>query len=291
MQRFARFRNIGIAAALILLATLVWVSNNKSEKDRNAIDRVVVAVSSPLVSGITSVQRGIRDAWHRYVWFVGLREAYDGVLLKNQTLEFEVNRLKEQEAENQRLRELLGLSYELGGKDVVAKVIGADDVAFAKTIYINKGEVDGVRKHMPVITRAGVVGRVTKARGGYSEVMLITDPNSALSVRVQPTRAQGILQGTGTERCNVKYVSRNEDVHEGDAVITAGLAGVFPPGVLVGRVTHVTARSDAVTQEVTVEPVVDFHRLPDEVLVLIEMPVFSDDALDEVPASIAGGRK
>lgn len=292
MLQFLRtYRNIAIAAALILVSSLIWISNHKAERDRNAVDRTVVWLSSPLVGGITWVQHGVRDSWKHYVWFVDLREDYDAALVEIQSLEFELNQLREQEKENERLRELLTLSRELGGKDLAAKVIGADDVAFARTIFINKGEVDGVRQNMPVITRAGVVGRVTKAKGGYSEVMLVTDPNSAIPIRIQRTRAQGILEGTGSERCRVKYVSRSEDVEVGDEVITAGLAGIFPPGVVVGEVREVRSRNDAVTQEVYVVPAVDFHRLPDEVLVLLESPVFPDDALDEVPASVAGGTR
>ena len=291
MLQFLRtYRNSFIALAVILLASLVWVTNSKTEQERNPLDRGVVYVSGPLVGSITRAHHGVRDAWKNYVWFVNLRRDYDGALIDIQALEQEVNRLKEQENENERLRELLGLSRDLGGKDIVAKVVGADDVAFAKTILINKGEMDGVRQNMAVITRSGIVGRVTKAKGSFSEVMLVTDPNSAIAVRVQRTRAQGIVEGTGTERCRVVYVSRTADVKKGDRVITAGLAGIFPPGVVVGTVTEVRSPKDAVTKEVFMRTAVDFHRLPDEVLVLIETPVFPD-SMDEFPASVAGGAK
>lgn len=294
MLQFLRtYRNVLLAIALLLVASLVWISNSKSEKERNVLDRGVVWVSTPLVRVITWSTNGVRDLWNRYVGFVGLREEYDGALLDKQALEAEVNRLKEAEAENERLYKLLALSRDLGGQDVVAKVVGVDDVAFAQTLLISKGYKHGIRQNMPVVTTAGVVGRVTKARGGSAEVMLMTDPNSAIPVRVQRTRAQGILEGTGKEYCRIKYISRNADVKVGDHVITAGLAGVFPAGVPVGVVTEVANRDDAVTQDVRVVPAVDFRRLPDEVLVLLEVPTFpaGDDEVFEEASLAAGGNE
>lgn len=289
MPQFLRpYRNVVIPFALILVSSLVWISNTKVEKERNLIDRSVVFLSTPIVRAITASADFVSESWRNYVWFVGLRRQHDGAIFRIQALENELNRLEEYRRENGRLREILDFrdrdseeSFTTGY--VVAKVVGMGGGAFARTIHLDRGYGDGIRQGMPVVTPAGVVGRVVKARGGYAEVALVLDPNNAVPVRIQRTRAQGILEGAGSEICRIKYVSRASDVVKGDRVVTSGLAGVFPGGLVVGTVDRVRKKAGTVTQEVLVRPSVDFRRLPDEVLVVTQ--VFQQASLGEEDVS------
>jgi rod shape-determining protein MreC len=102
-----------------------------------------------------------------------------------------------------------------------------------------------------------------------SRVLLIIDENSNVDALVQGSRAQGILQGGGSRACSLKYVSITEDVRPGMAVITSGIGGVFPKGLLLGVVTKVSKKEGGLFQAVDVAPAIDFGKL-EEVLVLLE---------------------
>jgi rod shape-determining protein MreC len=122
---------------------------------------------------------------------------------------------------------------------------------------------------MAVVTSEGVVGRVIEVSLHTAKVLLITDPNSAMDVIVQRSRTQGIMEGKVEEVCVLKYVQKNEDVQVGDKVITSGLGGIFPKGLVTGTVTKVERKRPGIFQYIEVTPSVDFSRL-EEVLILKE---------------------
>jgi rod shape-determining protein MreC len=124
-----------------------------------------------------------------------------------------------------------------------------------------------VAKDMAVVTSDGVVGRVIEVSLHTAKVLLITDPNSAMDVIVQRSRTQGIMEGKVEEVCVLKYVQKNEDVQVGDKVITSGLGGIFPKGLMTGTVTRVERKRPGIFQYIEVTPSVDFSRL-EEVLIL-----------------------
>jgi rod shape-determining protein MreC len=134
---------------------------------------------------------------------------------------------------------------------------------------VNKGEKDGAAKDMAVVTSEGVVGRVIEVSLHTAKVLLITDPNSGMDVIVQRSRTQGIMEGKVEEVCVLKYVQKNEDVQVGDKVITSGLGGIFPKGLMTGTVTKVERKRPGIFQYIEVTPSVDFSRL-EEVLILRE---------------------
>jgi rod shape-determining protein MreC len=150
-----------------------------------------------------------------------------------------------------------------------AEVIGKDPSPWFKTIIIDKGKDDGVGKGMAVVIPEGIAGQIMDVSSRYSKVLLIIDPNSAVDVMVQRTRARGIIKGGPAGRCHIKYVLRKQDVSVGDQIISSGLDGVFPKGLAVGHVSGVIKRNSGIFQEVTVTPHIDFEKL-EEVLVVLD---------------------
>ena len=131
---------------------------------------------------------------------------------------------------NERFRKLLQFRETLPVPTVAAEVIGQDPSSWFRSLTINKGETEGVRKGMAVISPEGVVGQILKAAPHYATVLLITDYNSAVDSIVQKTRARAIVEGKGENRCQLKYLLRAEEVSAGDVVVTSGLSGNFPKG-------------------------------------------------------------
>jgi rod shape-determining protein MreC len=120
---------------------------------------------------------------------------------------------------------------------------------------------------MAVVTPLGVVGQVVSATARTSKVLLLTDPNSGIDVLVQRTRSRGIVSGSLDNGAVLKYVKRSEDIQEGDRLITSGMDGVFPKGLMVGTVIKVRKQHLGLFQYIEILPAVQSSRI-EEVLVV-----------------------
>ncbi|MFA7465617.1 MAG: rod shape-determining protein MreC, partial [Syntrophales bacterium] len=135
---------------------------------------------------------------------------------------------------------------------------------------INKGTADGSKAGLAVISVEGVVGRIVESSWNVSRVLLAIDYNSNIDAMIQGTRSQGILQGGGAMGCNLKYVERSEEVKVGDAVLTSGMGGIFPKGLLIGTVVSVDRKDSGLFQKIEVMPAVYFSRLEEVSVILPE---------------------
>src|SRR6266516_4574584 len=183
--------------------------------------------------------------------------------------EAQLVRMRELEAENQDLRNLLGLRQKTGlGELIPVRKIAGDSNPFVGSFTVDKGEDDAVRTGMTVATSRGLVGRVVRAAPSTAKVLLITDPNSAVTGRVQPTGATGVVRGRVDSRLPaddakllMEKIPQEDRLQSGDVVITSDLGGVFPEGLMVGTVVQVRRRDGDLFQEATVEPAVEMSRL------------------------------
>jgi len=140
--------------------------------------------------------------------------------------------------ENALLKELLSLKDSEKKVVAFAKVIRRGLHRWSSGIVIDKGEEDGVRKDMAVITPKGLIGKVLFTNRNFSEVLLLDDSNFRVAVRFLGSRAEGIATGTG-RGVIVKYVPLDAEIIKNDWVLTSGLDGIFPEGLLVGYVSEI----------------------------------------------------
>lgn len=180
--------------------------------------------------------------------------------------------MTELEQENERLRALL--SYVEANPDdnyIAASVIAKSQSIWYESFTINVGRKDGVKENDPVLTADGLVGRVTEVAASYSKVTSIIDTSSAVSVMVQRTRDNGMIRGTlkitSSNQLELYYLPSGSDLVPGDIIVTNGLGGIFPKGIIVGTVTEVASGDDA-DRNASVKPAVDFTHL-EEVLVIV----------------------
>ena len=179
-------------------------------------------------------------------------------------LQSQVVQMRELELENRDLRRLLDLRRRAPlGSLLSVNVIAQDPLSVVQAVTVDRGSDDGVAIDAPVITWRGLVGRVVDVHPTASKVLLITDVNSAVSTRIQnpESRATGIVRGTGDGRLIMQYVPRSDLMRTGDLAITSGIGGVFPSGIVVGRVLQVRQKDVDVFQEALVEPAVDVRSL------------------------------
>lgn len=194
----------------------------------------------------------------------------------NAQLEAEVARLQSQiiklQQENSELEVLSALldfaRTHAENEYITAAVIGRDISPFLHYIIINRGSDDSLRRGMPVVSSQGLVGRVAAVTAGGARAQLISDPDTAINVRIQPSGAEALLQGSITGDLTVEAIPQDAKIQNGDLVLTSGLGGNYPPDILIGQISGVRQRPVELFQSATVEPVVDFSLL-EIVLVIV----------------------
>lgn len=189
---------------------------------------------------------------------------------ENEQLKAENAKLKESELEATRLEGLLELQNTYGLKSTGARVISGSVDSLTTTITIDKGANAGLDVGMPVTDSLGVIGQISSVGPTTAQVRLITDERSGVSAMVQESRAQGQLVGQGTDMLRLTLVRTDQAVDVGDLVVTSGLGGVYPKGLLLGTVSSVDRPSGALYYEILVTPAAEVSNL-EEVLVITSL--------------------
>ena len=187
--------------------------------------------------------------------------------------------LREAASDYERLIDLLSYTSALENQEfLTADVIAVEQTGIARSIIINRGTRDGIAVGMPVSTDLGLVGRIIDLSANAAQVQLINDENSAVSSRLQSSRAHGSIIGQASGVLRLTMVDLDEEIRQGDLVITSGLGGNFPADIVVGQVTSVRQFEFELFQEAEVRSLIDFETL-EFVLVItsfepIELAVF-----------------
>lgn len=266
-----------------LLSPFAFFSSNLNPwSNNNAVSRLVNEVIYPFEYVFHGTTGFFGSLWNNYF-------ALSDAAKENAQLKTEINTLgtklldyEEQQKEIRRLRDLLGFTERYDKKLTVAEVVGSPREEPFYTLRISKGEMDGLKVGMPVVTASGVVGRVIRTGLKNSDIQLIVDSNFNLDVLMQRTRVRGVLRGRGNY-CLLK-LNRRSEIRIGDTVTTSGIVGGFPKGLPVGRVVRISYESDNISQTITVEPWVD-HLSLEEVIVLQN----SDKEISKISETVGKG--
>lgn len=182
-------------------------------------------------------------------------------------LQREVNQLREEKRETERLRKLLPLLERAPKTVTLAQVIFRDVSLWTRGILIDRGKLHGVEKDMAVITDRGLVGRVVSVSPSTAQVLLLTDFDSRVSVLAQESRDTGLLCGEAKTLLVMKYLDLDATIKVSDIVVTSGIGGVYPKGIPVGKVEMVGRERDGLHLYAIIRPFVSFSKL-EEVLCL-----------------------
>lgn len=143
-------------------------------------------------------------------------------------------------AENKQLQELLGFSPPEDATSVTARVIGDSGGAFVRSILVNSGRHEGVKKGNAALSGKGLLGRVAEVGDRSARVLLINDLNSRIPVVIERSREQAILAGDNSVTPRLLYLPITTTVQVGDRIVTSGHGGAFPVGLPVGIVTSIS---------------------------------------------------
>lgn len=193
-----------------------------------------------------------------------------------------LQKLQALERENMRLRELLGSSFRLNERVLVAELLTIDLDPFFQQVVINKGQRDGIFDGQPVLDATGVMGQVIEVNSFSSRVVLLTDPSHGIPVQINRNGLRAVATGRGlAEPLNLNHMPHNADVRVGDLLVTSGLGGRFPVGYPVGTVISVNFPQGKSFAEISVEPAAQLSTSREVLLVLpAETLAISEPALE-----------
>ncbi|MGC1107975.1 MAG: rod shape-determining protein MreC [Candidatus Acidiferrales bacterium] len=270
----SRHRPLVLLVAVILAQVLVLAFQIRRDRDVRLIRVWSAELLTPLQRAGNFIVSKVDGIWFGYIDLRNVR-------VENRQLTDEVGRLhlKNQQLEGQaaqavRLARLLGFRQENADIPMVtAEVIGANADSTSRTVFINRGDQDGIRRNMPVITPDGVVGKISEALSHTSQVLLITDRESGVGALLVGTRTHGVVKGTADPLLWMDYVSTDEKVPTGEQVLTSGEDRIFPKNLPVGWVASTKAGFPFQTVEVT--PAAHLDRLEEVLVLLTEKPLNS----------------
>lgn len=226
------------------------------------VEQGIVSVTAPLQGTLYKIGVSMREALYRTdresVRKENEKLRQDLILAKS-----ELSRINELEVELLELRGLLNFSRRLHKKTVTANIIGERTLGAARTILIDRGSENGIKKDYPVVSRDGIlIGKIFDVKEKTSLVLIILDSRSRIAATVQNNdRTIGVIEGGHGISSSMKFIPQTETIEVGTTVITSGLEETVPRGLLIGTVESIRKDPREPFQEATIKPFADFKKL------------------------------
>lgn len=237
---------------LLLIAHLCVISLNRvpGQPSLRYLQLVTMSGMMPFQWVASNSVGAIKNVWHSYIDLRGARSENEFLKTRRDQLEKEAAELRGKVVQSEQIRALAqaAISYE----GVTARVIGRDANQWFNTVYIDRGSLAGIEKDQPVVTADGLVGRVIMTSPMASQVLLVTDERhgaGAVIAQTETTRWLGILEGKSKLLCDMRFIVPPERLENGETVVTSGQDGLYPSGLVIGRVKS----NGSVTAPVLVE--------------------------------------
>lgn len=246
------FRSLFVAVAVLALCALPLGVAASVKDGASGLLKVPLSWSRDLAQSFV-------DLWYFR------KNAKENRALREILADVRLEKVRAQELylENQRLTRLLSLRQSLPQsvkRSVHARVIGRQSTPASRSVLLDKGRREGLRSHLLVLFEKSVVGKIVEVGPSFARAALINDPDARLGVIIQRTRQEGVLYGTASGECRVKYLSADIEVKPGDFVETAGFGAHYPKGLPVGKVTRVWKEPGQIYQVALIKPLADLSR-------------------------------
>lgn len=265
----SRHKSLVLLAGVIVLQVLMLAVQIKRDSEGRLIRVWTVGAVSPFEKAGNSGFGWFRNAWRHYFALQNTTRENEQLLRENDALKLQVAQLQGKAAEADRLAALLSFRQSHGEVPMVAaRVIGVSAGTASMTIQLDRGERDGLRKNMGVITPDGIVGKVVETYPTAAQVLLLTDKESGVGAMLANSRIQSPVGGQGEPLLAMKYVPNDDEVNLGERVITSGMDRIFPRDLPVGTVTEIKPGNPF--KQIRIKPAANLQRL-EEVLVLLSL--------------------
>ena len=244
---------IAIILGLIFFNRLDWLEGPKD---------IFYQLTLPLQRSIYQLRSQVNNFFDFIFSLKELNQENIKLKEEKQRLQAVIAQLREVAQENQFLRQQLDLPEPTQWSMILANVIGQDSQNLSQYIFIDRGQKNGVREAAAVMTAGNIlVGRVLESFKQTAKILLITDPNSKINALIQESRIAGLVRGDQPSGLIMDLVPQEKEVLVGQTVITSGLTGLFPKGLLIGQIKEVIISDPEVFQKIKLQPAADFEEL------------------------------
>ncbi len=275
MRNFLEHKTaVFLIAATLVIAVLIGIFGAIAAGDNaGTAENLLGVAAEPGQMAATGAGGWFSGIFQYFGSVKALRAENEELKYANIELDKKVRDAQGLEQENSRLRAMLDLTKTESKLDLIAVQITAKDPSnWYSSFTINKGSDDGICKNQPVFTaNRELVGQVYKVGSTWAEVITILDPESGVGSMIERSKDIGVLEGDSALRyqgkCRLGYLSRDTDIAVGDYVETSGMGGIYPKGLLIGKVTEIKEDNATMSKYATVEPMADISKLT-EVFVL-----------------------
>jgi rod shape-determining protein MreC len=280
----SRHRSLTLLGVVLVIQVLLLAVQIRRERQVRLIRVWAVEIISPIERAGAWTIGLVKGGWGGYVALhrtrqqnLELQGELDQMRLRNQQLEGRA-------AEADRLAGLLGFRQSHADVPMLAaQVIGASPDSGSHILYLDRGSRDGVRRDMGVITPDGVVGKILATYPDTSQVLLLNDKDSGVGALLAASRTQGPVKGTGDPLLEMEYVSSDEKISVGEAVLTSGQDRIFPKDLPVGNVVAAQPDPHSPFMAIRVRPAAHLDQL-EEVLILLTRQDLSLSESESHPA-------
>jgi rod shape-determining protein MreC len=265
----SRHKSLVLLAGVIILQVVLLAVQIKRDSQGRLLRVWTVGAVSPFERAGARGIGNIRGTWSHYFALQNTSRENEQLRRENDGLKLQVNQLQSKAAEADRLATLLNFRQAQRNVPMLgARVIGTSADTASQTIYLDRGERDGIRRNMGVITPDGVVGKVIESYRDTAQVLLLTDKDSGVGAMLADSRIQSPVGGTGEPLLSMKYIPTDDTVNVGEHVVTSGMDRIFPRDLPVGVVAEI--KTGRPFQQVRVRPAANLQRL-EEVIVLLTL--------------------
>ena len=267
-----RYRNLIVLVGVLfaqVLGLAVQVKRTTDIESSRLIRVWAVGAVSPLEKALVWAQTSTGNLWRNYFYLRGVRAENRELKQRIEQMRIDQVRMSQDADQARRLQALLAFKEQFISQTRAAQVIGSTGSEQSRAIYLDKGEKDGIKPDMAVITADGIVGKVLHVYRSTSLVLLISDQTSGVGAILDKSRLQGILRGMPSGEIALERIMTDEQVPAGELVLTSGGDRIFPKGLPIGRVTKVSTGSDLFLN-VRVKPAANLSKL-EEVLVVTKV--------------------
>lgn len=283
-MRFKRgfFGSNRLTLVTLLILNLIILSAYLRESDDGAIHKLQTAAMGSMATFQSPTSRIVLPFIHvkKFLGNIGGLSAENAKLKREISgLKQDIIALEEFKEENIRLKKLIGFKQTSPNRTKLARVIGRSSDEWQSTIIINKGTDDGVYKNMPVVVAEGLVGQTIMVTSNAAKVRLLTDPRSGVSAQLIDSRGIGIAEGDTDGVITLNYIDSSNPIGEKEIVLTSGLGGVYPRGLLIGYIESYKETPDMLYKTAKITSKVSFASL-EEVLVILDsfkLPAFQEE--------------
>jgi rod shape-determining protein MreC len=283
----SRHRSFALLAGVIMLQVLMLAVQVKRDSRGRLIRVWTITAVTPFEKGGAWGFGKIRGVWDHYFALQGTTRQNEALRQENDALKLKISQLEGKASEADRLSVLLNFKQNHDKVPMLmALVIGASAGTATRTVEIDRGERDGIRRNMGVITPDGAVGKIIEVYRDNAQVLLLTDKDGGAGAMLLESRSQGAVNGTGEPLLLLNYVANEQKVNVGDKVITSGMDKIFPRDIPLGTVVEV--KPGTTFHQIRLQPAANLERLEEVIVLLTQEPVefpSASDADGAVPAN------